>query len=234
MAQHQKAKTFLIKSLEKQNETQETWRFWYIIPNRSSSNFEIWDRYLKPLLVINSIEDFYTIFKLIDQPFSLPKGCRYYVFRNEYKGIEFQPYRNNDALKPQTLSNGTVNFSYDINMQWEIQDLTQQKQQPAVQTKEDEEIHKTAQERWEYLVLSVIGSTDSVWIKDSVQYIAGIEFTKRGIFLKIGIWTFPISEQDKNILQECFCSLLKVPKESIKAQKILCEQDPLEQQRQQN
>jgi translation initiation factor 4E len=164
---------------------QQAWTFHYLIPNRMGLQNANWADFLKELHDFQTFEDFYAILNTIDPPSSLPKGCRYYVFR---KGVQ-----------PLWEDEGNLNGK-EIFAQYP----SDPKQGKTVLKAHAEE----AERHWRELTLSVIANPRSDPLLRHQAKINGVEYNCRGSVVKVGIWTAPldavefdeIKEDVKNIL----------------------------------
>ena len=95
------------------HELLHTWTYWYLIPNRVGAKSTNWDDFLKALHSFHSIEDFWAIFNSIDPPYKLPKGCRYYIFKEGIKPVWEDP-KNDGGFD--------ISIEYDVSR---IQDVQQ-------------------------------------------------------------------------------------------------------------
>jgi len=60
------------------------WSLWYLIPDRFTNKNADWKEFLHSIHDFSSIEDFWSVYNSVEKPATLPKGCRYYIFK---KGI---------------------------------------------------------------------------------------------------------------------------------------------------
>ena len=213
---HPQKKTYLYHKEDGEaitfHDTQESWRFWYLIPNRVHRKNSDWLQYLKPLADIHSIECFWVIVEMISS-IELPKGCRYYVFKTDHNGHPVSPLWENEVFKFRNGPDGTIENAYEINFEWNILETNPPDATAPQPTATNEQTQIQAHERWLDLVLSIIGQTNAFWDERLLQSICGIEFNNRGQCLKVGIWTYPISEAIRTQLEKALKAVLQLSSE---------------------
>ena len=157
----------------------DSWTFWYLIPNRQSTQAKNWSDFLTPLHDFKSIEDFWAIYNTIKPPAALPKGCRYYVFRQ--------------GIKPLWEDSHNVN-GHEVYAEFKLPDDRQKGHKGKDEgPNETKVIKETSQEKWLELVLSALGLQIA-----NHEKINGLEFNCRGNILKVGAWVAPAEEDNLN------------------------------------
>ena len=165
----------------------QRWTLFYCIPNRSGKKEIKWDEFLHVLHSFQSVEDLWALWNSIESPKNLPKGCRYYVFKDNTKKEPIKPLWEDES----NLGGRSIEFLYE-------------------NTKSDSKNEKRsdggnyaheAETAFLKIIFTVIGNTSP--LKDKIN---GIEFNNRGNErIRVGIWTSKIEEKE----EEEFKKLIK-------------------------
>jgi translation initiation factor 4E len=149
------------------------WTFHYLIPNRIDRRDANWKDFLLPLHKFQNLEDFWAILNTIDAASRLPKGCRYYIFREDIQPLWEDP-RNIDGR--------------ELFVEFPNPAEGTRGKRPRTDPADCE-----AEERWKDLALSVLGNAPEIRHPEKIN---GVEYNCRGKIIKVGVWLAPTTEQE--------------------------------------
>jgi translation initiation factor 4E len=144
------------------------WTFHYLIPNRIDRRDANWEDFLRPLHTFQNFEDFWAILNTIDPPSRLPKGCRYYIFRDNIQPL-WEDERN--------IGGKELCIEYQV---------------PEVRGKRAR-AETEAEEHWKDLALAVLGNSTEIRHQEKIN---GVEYNSRGQSNKVGVWLAPTSDAE--------------------------------------
>lgn len=191
---------------------QDIWTFYYLVPDKQAKKGGKWDSFLEKLADVASIQDFGAVMHAIYEPRKLPKGCRYYFFKNviDEKTRELTP------IKP--LWEDARNLDgFEIYAEYPIVEHRKGARGKGPRTPPQPVENAEAERRWRDLALAVMTRAKKdgqpiipVTIHDHIN---GIEFNVRKNAVKVGLWvdkgvSIPQVEDIKQVLK----NFLEYPK----------------------
>jgi translation initiation factor 4E len=190
------------KLVQNFHDLQNVWTFYYLVPNREGQKDKNWKDFLHKLYDFRSFEDFWAIVNTIEPASKLPKGCRYYIFK---QGV--QPLWEDE----KNLHGSELYTEYALQVQ--KSPLGKQK---SVHALKDEPGNIEAEKHWKDLALSVLANALTVPHGSKIN---GVEFNCKRNSVKVGVWTGPITDEEFRDLSQAVKAILKCEGE-IKSSKI--------------
>ena len=178
-----------LKKFNRVHPLSQKWNFFYLIPDKTGGR--MWNEYLNQLHEIGSFEEFWAILSSITPANEIPKGCRYYIFKDGIKPV-FEDKANTNGREI------CVEHTYPRFV----------KQDPK---KKEKQTHMNqtllfCAEKWEKLVVAIFCNNEKL-IKN-IEYINGIEFNHRSNIIKFGVWTRPIDDAIADSIQDDICKII--------------------------
>ena len=170
------------------HELSEPWTFFYLIPDKTGGNR--WDEYLKDLHDITKFEEFYAIIYSVLSASKLPKGCRYYIFKQGIKPM-FEDPANSDGE--------------EISVEYKLPIINPKDPKKRENEKKMHQILEECAESWINLCTVIFCNNNYIRHRD---YINGIEFNHRSNIIKIGVWTKKIEKGLITQIQEDICKAI--------------------------
>ena len=191
---------------------QDIWTFYYLVPDKQAKKGGKWASFLEKLADVASIQDFGAVMQAIYEPKKLPKGCRYYFFKNviDPESKELTP------IKPLWEDEHNLD-GYEIYAEYPITEHRKGPRgkgpRPPPQPVENAE----AERRWKDLALAVMTRAkregQPIIPTNIHDHINGIEFNVRKNAVKVGLWVDKgVSIPDVEKIEEVLKNFLEYPK----------------------
>ena len=94
------------------------WSLWYLIPDRFTMKNSDWTDFLHKVCDFSTIDQFWEVLNSYEKASSLPKGCRYYVFKRGVKPLWEDP-SNSGGFELSIEHQISHSKKQKINDRWE-------------------------------------------------------------------------------------------------------------------